>query len=253
MDEKKFITKQSIDESDVIEFYDQYASTWDVRFGQAVSTKHFIEKRWSSFEKVLGESTMSGVALELGVGTGIYIDKASKLFNKIIAIDGSDEMLRKLNKKLDKKKIRNVSSIQSNVLSIPEIESETMNCVYFFGLIEHIVYVDTFIQEIHRVLCKGGIVVGVTPNASSPWYRLRRIVRGTGKHCSTDKYYTKHDIENLFSMQGFCSSVFDFWGGVPAGLKNKTVYKILSFVEDKLEKTRFQKYLGGMTFKFRKL
>jgi ubiquinone/menaquinone biosynthesis C-methylase UbiE len=252
MDEKSFITKKSNDEDDVIEFYDHYAHSWDNRFGLSMSTKHFIEKRWESFERVLGNSKKSDLALELGVGTGIYIDRASKLFSKILAVDGSKKMLIELNKKLDEKKIRNVSTLHSNVLSISEVSNETIDCLYFFGLLEHIVNVDKFVQEIYRVLRKDGIVIGVTPNADSPWYRLRSLVRGTGKHCSSDKYYKKRDIESLFLRYGFYSAEFDYWGAVPAGLKSKNVYKILSFIEDKLRKTRFNNYLGGITFKFKK-
>jgi ubiquinone/menaquinone biosynthesis C-methylase UbiE len=198
MDEKSFTTKDAKDENDVINFYDQYASSWDQRFGQSISTGHFLQRRWSSFESIIEDFNDRNAAVELGIGTGVYIQKTSSVFRNIIAVDGSALMLDELQKKLRAYNISNVRIIQSNALSIPDITSGSIDCVFFFGLIEHIQNIELFVNEIRRMLRNEGIVVGIAPNGQSPWYWFRRYVRLTGKHCSSDKYYSKKELIAIF-------------------------------------------------------
>lgn len=252
MDEKKFSTKISSTEKDVIDFYDAYAESWDERFGDGLSNAHFHKKRFDSFKEALLCAQNNDVAVELGVGTGVYIDKVACLCNKIIGIDGSKNMLEVLDRKLNKLGLKNVSLYQSNVLDLVEISDSSIDVVYFFGLIEHIVDISKFINEIKRVLKPGGIVIGVTPNGSSPWYSLRYLFRGTGKHCSSDTYYTKKQIDDLYTDHDFAFEKILFWGGVPAGINNFIMYKSLALVESIIAKTLFKKYFGGMTFVYKK-
>ncbi len=249
MDEKNFNTEQTASDSDVIHFYDKYAGNWDQRFGATLSTDHFLQKRWKSFEQMLPLEAKRTKGLELGVGTGVYIDKASKLFKCILAIDGSEFMLTELKKKLMAQKILNVEVHQANVLYMPFIPDDSIDVVYFFGLIEHIIDIEVFVSEIRRVLRNNGKVIGITPNGASPWYKLRKIYRGTGKHCSTDKYYTKKEIKELFNLGGFENTHFSFWGGVPAGVSNVLLFKMLIIIEGLFERVPFlSSFLGGITF-----
>jgi len=251
INEKNFSTKNSKSESDVIDFYDKYAKTWDSRFGNSFSTNHFLYRRWRSFEDAIKlSSPHRGLAVELGVGTGVYISKVSSYFDKIVAVDGSQKMLDELDKKIHDYGIKNISLIQSNALDVRDISEDSVDCVYFFGLIEHIVDVKKFIEEIRRMLKNNGIVIGVTPNGSSPWYSLRKILRGTGKHCSTDKYYTANDLDSYFEVAGFKRIYTDQWGAVPAGLSD-LIAKPLSKAEVFLERSPIKKYLGGLTFGYK--
>ncbi len=73
MKETDFSTKNSRSESDVIDFYDNYAKTWDSRFGVSFSTDHFVNRRWRSFQDAIKFcAPHRGLAVELGVGTFIY-------------------------------------------------------------------------------------------------------------------------------------------------------------------------------------
>jgi ubiquinone/menaquinone biosynthesis C-methylase UbiE len=252
MDEKSFKTKNTRNESDVIRFYDEYSQAWDHRFGEDLSSAHFLDRRWRSFIDMLEEDVRSKTALELGVGTGVYVEKASCIFKELIAVDGSRLMLGQLERRINKSSLINVRVIQANVVSIPEIRDESVDIVYFFGLIEHMIRVDDFIREIQRVLKRGGFVIGVTPNGSSPWYGLRRFIRGTGKHCSTDKYYTVRQIERKFEKCGFQDGLIRLWGFVPAGLTSICIYRLLVWLESRVERSCLKTLCGGLTFRFRK-
>lgn len=253
MNEKNFESKNSSSENDVIEFYDNYAKNWDVRFANSLSNNHFLDQRFESFKRLIESEKNLNTALELGVGTGVYIDRTHLLFKKIIAVDGSPEMLNIFKVRLKFNNINNVICLNSNVISMDSIENESIDCVYFFGVLEHIIQINKFLLEIKRVLKKGGIIIGVTPNGKSPWYIFRKLVRGTDKHCLTDKYYTDAEIDRIFSQYGFtCKNIF-FWGGVPSGIDNIVIFKLLCAFEKVLMKTPLKKFLGGLSFKYEKM
>lgn len=250
MDEKNFITTKSYEESDVIEFYEKYSKTWDERFGSGVSAQYFLECRWNSFVNIFGDANKN-IALELGVGTGIYIDRCSRLFKKVTAVDGSRGMIEMLEKKLSANNISNVNVLQSDVLDLSAIATNSIDIVYFFGLIEHIIDTPRFIDEIYRVLSVDGIVIGVTPNKWSPWYKLRKFMRGTGKHCSSDRYYSVFELKKMFGKR-FSLMKISYWGAVPAGLENGYLFKFLKNINQFLDKTPLSIFFGGITFKFQK-
>ncbi len=252
MDETSFVTKDAHNSKDVISFYNQYAETWDTRFEDTPSTFIFHQQRFASFKRVLKEIKCPLSALELGVGTGIYIDILSQIFDDIDAVDGSENMIQMLKRKIDNKRITNVKAHRSTVEDMPFIESESKDVVYFFGLIEHIINMEIFFSEVSRVLKPGGYVIGVTPNSSCPWYKIRQLIRGTGKHCSTDHYYNQREIAGILKNNSFSLEKIDFFGTVPAGLSGKVLLGILKLAEN-LRHTLLKDKLGGLTFLGKKM
>lgn len=251
MNENDFETRHADKEEDVIAFYDFYANHWDDRFGGSLATRHFLGRRYKSFKDVLDYCKVScSQAVELGVGTGVYVNNISKIFRYIVAVDGSENMLNKLLLRLDRENVENVSALCRNVIDLHGIGDGFADCVYFFGLIEHVIDHDRFAKEIRRILKPGGVVIGVTPNGSSPWYSLRRLVRGTGKHCSSDVYHTEDSLDGIFIPVGFRKVVVSHWGMTPAGV-GELVAKILISIEPFFEKSPLRCWLGGLTFAYR--
>ncbi len=255
MNEKNFSTSQTSSDQQVVTFYDQYANFWDARFGNKgiKSISHFIERRLNSLLEILGptERLSNKSAVELGVGTGVYIDTMSKIFKDITAIDGSKNMIEILTQKLTKMKISNVTPVLASVNDLAVIPTASTDFVYFVGLIEHVIERDIFVKEIDRILKPGGYVLGVTPNRISPWYKIRALIRRTGKHCSSDHFYSKNEIKILFEKQGFIWEQHIYWGLIYAGL-SYFPYFILSFLEKIIEKSPLAFLLGGITFKVSK-
>lgn len=252
MDENTFKTQAAHSEGDVISFYDHYAKTWDVRFKPSYATAHFLRRRWDSFFSILEKSgSQRGSAIELGVGTGVYIASSATLFKEVLAVDGSEKMLSELQQKLKDNNISNVSTRQLNVTELSGVNNDQADCVYFFGLLEHILNTDEFAKEIHRVLKPGGVLIGVTPNKNSPWYKMRQIIRGTGAHCSTDRLFSSRDIDALFIPKGMKKIQHLHWGAVPAGI-HACIGRPLAFAERILERTPLRYFLGGITFAYAK-
>lgn len=85
----------------MLDFYDDYAESWDKRFGETESVKKFHQVRKDNFLEIAELST-SQTAIELGVGTGPYVTEIAPLVKELICIDGSEEMLKVLGKKIKK-------------------------------------------------------------------------------------------------------------------------------------------------------
>jgi|GEM_PF-6493122 len=251
MDETSFATKKASTQKDVLSFYDQYAQTWDSRFGNKPSDTYFLNQRWQSFADMLDTDTRDVTAVELGVGTGVYIDRAARAFKKIIAVDGSPKMLEELEKKLEHFNISNVETQCADVTAISSLPDATADVVYFFGLVEHIIEIDAFFNEIRRILKPGGMVIGVMPNKKSPWYALRKMVRGTGAHCSSDRYYGLDNVRDWCRKYGFTCTAYKYWGCVPAGL-SAGAFHILKGLEKPVIHSPFASFAGGITFKMQK-
>ena len=88
-------------------------------------------------------------------------------------------------------------------------------------------------------------------NGRSPWYKLKSLIRRTGKHCSSDKYYSLDEIDTLFKKYGFNKVYASYWGAVPAGISDHLA-KLLSQIEPLIEKTFLRSLLGGITFSYRR-
>jgi 2-polyprenyl-3-methyl-5-hydroxy-6-metoxy-1,4-benzoquinol methylase len=246
MNEKNFkmgITKSS---SEVISFYDRYAPTWDQRFGSRHSTQEFHRLRLDSFLRIANPKA-TDLLVELGVGTGTYLDVLSAKAKEIICIDGSEEMLKVL-----REKHRNLPNIKLLCMDLEHPQKNISfgaDVVYCFGLIEHIINIDTFMLNCKSMVRKGGIIAIVTPNGKSPWYGAIRRLWRAGRHCSSDRYYTKEQLDELMTIHGFQPTEAIYWGSFPAGV-GECLYKSLYLVGKLFEKTCLKKYFGGLTVSY---
>jgi ubiquinone/menaquinone biosynthesis C-methylase UbiE len=246
MKESNFQTKISRNSEDVIAFYDRYARNWDHRFQERRSTLEFHQIRWDSFLQVASLEKTDRV-VEVGVGTGPYLDKISPLAQEIICIDGSQEMLGVLKEKHGN--LRNIRPIHCD-LEIPRSNiSFAADMVYGFGILEHIINLDNFLTNCKRMLRPRGRIIFVTPNGKSPWYHgLRRPWR-SGQHCSTDRYYSLNQLKDIMNVFGFSLEKAVFWGFFPAGIGNLP-FLILKKIGKVVERTPLREYAGGLTASF---
>ncbi|MFC1975138.1 class I SAM-dependent methyltransferase [Chloroflexota bacterium] len=246
MNEKKFQTQISNSSTDVITFFDMYAPTWDERFGNRTSTTEFHKIRLEIFLKVANLKKNDCIA-ELGVGTGPYLDTLSPLVKEIICIDGSKQMLDVLQVK--HRHLPNLKIIQMDLAHPIKDASFQVDLVYAFGLWEHIINADTLIMNCKKLLNPQGRAVFVSSNAKSPWYGMMRTLWRAGNHCSSDRYYTKEQMDELMQSQGFIPEAFIYWGYFPAGIGDP-LYRFLSLIGKLIDKTWLRQYAGGMAMSY---
>ena len=111
-----------------------------------------------------------GTVLEIGSGEGYGIMELAPLADKYIAIDKYAPNIPKVfNGK------NNINFIQTEVPPLKEIDSESVDFVVTFQVIEHIQNDKFFLSEIRRVLKPAGKLIMTTPNilmslTKSPWH-----------------------------------------------------------------------------------
>ena len=77
-------------------------------------------------------------------------------------------------------------------------------------------------------------------------------MRGTDKHCASDKYYTVAELRELATRNSFRLVDYEYWGAVPAGMPNGLMLQILKLADRLLPHTFFKSMLGGITFVIQK-
>lgn len=100
------------------------------------------------------------LALEIGVGGGRLMASASRYFGKVVGVD-VHENLDLTHKKLEEMGCKNVELLRSDGLTIP-VPSDSVDFVYSFIVFNHlekVSVVDSYLDEIGRVLKSGGIAV----------------------------------------------------------------------------------------------
>jgi SAM-dependent methyltransferase len=247
MDEKTFKKRRSSSSNDVFEFYDEYAETWDTRFGKTESVVEFHKKRLKNFLE-LAELSKDEVAAELGVGTGPYVQDIAPLVKKLICVDGSRGMLDVL-----KSKVKNLDNVVLQQIDLSKPIKKTdikADVLFFFGLIEHIIDMDTLIENCKLMLNEGARVIAISSNAASPWYYGVRKLARAGSHLTTDKYYSRRTLGKVMREHGFEEVDYRYWGFYPAGIEG-IGYQFLRWLGDILEHSPLKILAGGMTIRYR--
>jgi SAM-dependent methyltransferase len=247
MDEKDFQMQSAQSSRDVLAFYDRYAKTWDKRFGgHKLSTMQFHRIRFESFLQVADFKKTDRV-IELGVGTGPYLEEILPLVREVICIDGSEQMLDLLREKHGDHP--NIQLFQMDLEKPIKRLPFQADLVYWFGLIEHIIDVNSFILNCKSMLRIGGRVAFIAVNGRCPWYSgISRFWRA-GRHCSSDTYYTKEQLDHLMISHGFAPEATIYWGYFPAAIGD-TLYHILNLIGKVVERTWLKHYAGGLTLSY---
>ena len=113
---------------------------------------------------------ISGTVLEIGSGEGYGIIELAPIAKKFIAVDKyKAHILQEVKSK------HQISFIQAEVPPLKQIDSESIDFVVTFQVIEHIRNDELFLDEIKRVLKPGGKLIMTTPNVlmsltKSPWH-----------------------------------------------------------------------------------
>jgi ubiquinone/menaquinone biosynthesis C-methylase UbiE len=113
---------------------------------------------------------ISGTVLEIGSGEGYGVMELAPHSEHYIAVD---KYKTSISKELYAN--NNITFIQTEVPPLKEIESNSVDFVVSFQVIEHIKDDEKFLEEIYRVLKPGGKTILTTPNivmsiTRSPWH-----------------------------------------------------------------------------------
>ena len=107
-------------------------------------------------------------ALELGCGTGIFLEKVAESGALIHGLDLSEDLLAKARTRLAG--LANVTLDHGNAQQMP-YEAQAFDTVYGSSVLHHL-DLDAALREVHRVLRPGGRLVFAEPNILNPQVAL---------------------------------------------------------------------------------
>ncbi|MBQ8272570.1 MAG: class I SAM-dependent methyltransferase [Tidjanibacter sp.] len=138
------------------------------RVSQRDASDNYVFQR-SLLAYLYAAERVQGKVLEIGTGSGYGVEIIAPHAERFVTIDKhapAEELLEGY---------PNVEFRQMCVPPLEGIESESVDCVISFQVIEHIKRDKEFVREVHRVLRKGGVFIVSTPNrpmslTRNPWH-----------------------------------------------------------------------------------
>ena len=232
----------------VADYYDRMAESWDQAHGAGRENARFARQLRGSLKALLLQAPRTGVALELGAGTGPYLEVTAPLFSKLIASDLSAGMLSVLGRRIAKLGLTNVTVLRQDAYDLREIAPGSVDVVYSVGLLEIISDFGRLFAEIHRVLKPDGLVAGITSNGDCAWYRLRAVLQGGERHGRTGYFLNARDLDQFLRNAGFAPPQITYWGAVPPNLQNPVLIGALAGAEAVIRGTPLARHLGVLSF-----
>jgi ubiquinone/menaquinone biosynthesis C-methylase UbiE len=247
-------THQRIEPStnQVMDYYDRVAESWDAKEGSERYNPYFACQLRDHLKALLAGSAGKPSALELGAGTGPYVDVTAPLFGKLIAADVSRGMLAVLARRIEHLGLTNVVILQQDACDLRAIQSASVDVVYSVGLLEIIADFHRLFVEAHRVLKPDGVVAGVTSNGDCPWYLMRRLLEGGERHGRTRQLATARSLNVALQRAGFAAPEVVCWGAVRPQMQNPTIINALATFEKVIASTPAACYLGVLSFRSHK-
>ena len=187
--------------------------------------KEKMEKYWSRFpdtydknkEYVVGKELLDkmikelndlsnlGDVIEFGCGTGYFTETLAKKANQIIATDLSDELLQSAKIRLNKNP--RITIQKENCMETSFI-SKKFDSVFMANLIHVVEYPLKALQESHRILKDGGVLIIVTyTNYGMKWFEIIklgiRFLKGWGKPPQHVHTFSPEKLASLMENAGF--------------------------------------------------
>ncbi|MBU1327490.1 methyltransferase domain-containing protein [Patescibacteria group bacterium] len=154
---------------------------WDISYLKQLKAQHY-EKEFAGYKAMYFEDTFEqlndvkkikgSVYLEIGSGLFFMGQLLAKQCTLVIGIDISPGALKVAKTMLLEKNIHNYLLIQGDILNMP-LASNSVDLIYGGGVIEHFKNTQQCVNELYRVLRKGGVSFNSVPmlNIGSLTYR----------------------------------------------------------------------------------
>jgi ubiquinone/menaquinone biosynthesis C-methylase UbiE len=234
-------------------YYNGAAETWDELHGIGRQNPRFVHQMRENIRGIFAGVPRDAVAVELGAGTGPYLETIAPMVRRLIAVDVSEGMLAVCARRIAAGAVANVSLVQDDACELRTIAPATADMVYSIGLLETVPDLDRLFSAIHRILKPNGIVAAITSNGNCPWYSVRRWLEGGQRHCRSGRLATRKLLANPLRRLGFTEPEITYWGALPPGIHNQTLGRLMAIAETAVRPTPLACFLGALTMRARKM
>jgi ubiquinone/menaquinone biosynthesis C-methylase UbiE len=129
-----------------VEYHSKMAKVYDET--QPYFTKENTERVRGELEAIAAKAGDKKF-LDIGTGTGFLLNIAKDIFDEVIGIDITEEMLKRV------PKARNITVMVADSENMP-FENETFNACGAYSVLHHLPTLEPTLKEAHRVLKRGG-------------------------------------------------------------------------------------------------
>lgn len=146
-----------------------------------------------------------GTLLDIGVGTGLFMEIAMQRGFEVSGLDVSDYAIKGVSKRL---KIRSDKRLVVSELHSSTFPTQSFDVVNLRHSIEHVTDPAKLLKQVFRVLKPGGIVSIATPN-SYGWHA--KIYQDLWPHWSVPyhiQFFSKKSLKDVVNKAGFKIVVF---------------------------------------------
>lgn len=161
--------------------------------------KFRVERRIDEILKKIGNNLNENKILELGCGTGVFTSEFIKKGMPLISFDISYELLKSAQ---DKGRVNKI--LVGDVESIP-FGDETFDFIIGISILHHL-DIDRALEEIKRVLKKGGKIILSEPNMANPQIFLQKNIRWLKEFVGdtpTETAFFRHKLGAILRKNGF--------------------------------------------------
>lgn len=112
--------------------------------------------------------------LDVGCASGHQVFKAAGICKRVVGIDVGDEFIKTAKEVAQKNNVKNVEFLltEGNTIPFPDNSFDRMICS---EVLEHVIEVDIFLDELLRVLKPGAVMIFTVPNLNNRGTLYKRI------------------------------------------------------------------------------
>ena len=154
---------------------------------------NFFDIRVKIIKRFIGECKPKKV-LDVGCGTGIFLDYFHNEFESGTGIDSSIDMINFANRNHKRKNIKYLLARDAPL----SFDNNSFDLILSMGTLEYVKDQKNHIEESIRVLKKNGILFLTTPTKIMNIYRIARIFGlAAGRYWKINKYLSFDELEKL--------------------------------------------------------
>jgi SAM-dependent methyltransferase len=173
---------------------------WTGKAPQAIHPKHLIDDN-PEYAKYFGKED---IVLDIGCHNGQRDFKLIPHVKKIVAFDYNSRFLNQAKEWQKKYEIKNIEFMELSAENPLPFKTSEFDGILFLDVLEHIYNRDQLLEECHRVLKPGGIMVLAIPNSETPWKKFQKSA-GVNFYSDPDHKieYSRDEILNELKKFGF--------------------------------------------------